>query len=103
MKTTILSHSRVPAGHEELHRFSFQLEDGGAPPYVEMVSLRTAKVIVGHLEDGNAFIKMLREIVTTAPHAYNSLVGRTFRDSSSDGVSDRLHQDARSGDGLAAV
>src|ERR1700682_2492509 len=64
------------AGNAELHRFSFQLEDEGACPYVEMVSLRTAKVIVAHLGDGNAFTKMLREIVAAAPSAYDSLIGR---------------------------
>jgi hypothetical protein len=91
MKATIISHSRLPEGHAEIHRFGFLLDDGAAAmPYSETISLRTARVIVAHLEDGNAFIQMLREIVAAAPASYDLLIGRTFADESPDGVSDRL-------------
>lgn len=91
MKATIISHSRLPDGHAEIHRFGFLLDDGGSSnPYAETISLRTARVIVAHLEDGNAFIKMLREVVAAAPGSYDLLIGRSFVDKSPDGVSDRL-------------
>jgi hypothetical protein len=45
-----------------------------------MISLRAGRVTVAHLEDGNAFIKMRREIVAAAPGSYALLVGRSFTD-----------------------
>ncbi|MDB5786388.1 hypothetical protein [Caballeronia mineralivorans] len=81
MRATILSHSGVPDGHAEVHRFGFVLEDGDdAPPYAEMISLRTARVIVADSENGNAFVNMLREIVAAAPGSYDLLIGRAFAD-----------------------
>lgn len=98
MKATVISHSRLPDGHAEIHRFGFLLDDGGSNrPYAETISLRTARVIVAHLEDGNAFIKMLREIVATTPGDYDLLVGRCFADQFADGVSDRLFSKLRIG------
>jgi hypothetical protein len=35
---------------------------------------------VTHLQDGNAFIKMLRAIVQTDTADYDSLLGRMFKD-----------------------
>jgi hypothetical protein len=64
----------------EVHRFKFLLDDGAAPPLAETISLRTARVIVENLEDGNAFIKMLRAIVKAQPTEYDDLVGRIFPD-----------------------
>ena len=92
MKATILSHSFLPEGHEEIHRFTFELFDGGSgEPLVESISLRSARVIVAHLEDGNAIIKMMREIVGTDPIDYGKLIGKEYRDDFiEDGPSDRL-------------
>jgi hypothetical protein len=81
MKATILSHHMVPDGAEaEIHRFMFCLEDGITVPHAETISLRTARVLVAMLEDGNAFVKMLREIVRTKPADYDLLIGRSFTD-----------------------
>ena len=81
MRATILSHSGVPEGHAEIHRFGFVLEDGdNARPHAEMISLRTARVIVADSEDGNAFVSMLREIVAATPGSYDLLIGRAFAD-----------------------
>jgi hypothetical protein len=84
VKATIVSHSPVPDGEsEQIYRFGFVLEaENGAPPYMESVSLRTARVLVAHLEDGNAFVEMLRTIVATDAVQYDSLIGRTFDDDS---------------------
>jgi hypothetical protein len=72
----------VPDGEsEQIHRFGFVLEsESGPPPYKEAISLRTARVLVAHLEDGNAFVEMLRAIVATDAADYNSLIGRKFDD-----------------------
>jgi hypothetical protein len=56
------------------------LAENGAPPYVETISLRTARVLVAHLEDGNAFVEMLRAIVAIDVADYDSLIGRRFDD-----------------------
>ncbi|WP_158936988.1 hypothetical protein [Burkholderia sp. S171] len=82
MKATIVSHSPVLEGEsEQIYLFGFVLEsESGAPPYREAVSLRTARVLVAHLEDGNAFVEMLRVIVATDAANYNSLIGRKFDD-----------------------
>jgi hypothetical protein len=64
----------------EIHRFKFLLDDGTAPPLAETISLRTARVIVENLEDGNAFIKMLQAIVKAPSAEYDDLVGRIFPD-----------------------
>jgi hypothetical protein len=81
MKVTIISHEQAPvASAEEIHRFSFLLDNGDVPAYVENISLRTARVIVENLSDGNAFIRMLREIVAADPADYDKLVGREYPD-----------------------
>ena len=49
-------------------------------PYTRTISLRTARVLVARLEDGDAFIGMLRAIVTTATADYDSLIGQRFHD-----------------------
>lgn len=92
MKATILAHSTLPENHEEVHRFKFELDDGArAAPLREVISLRTARVIVSHLEDGNALIQMLRAMVVAAPADYEALVGRVFQDAFlDDGPSDRI-------------
>ncbi len=91
MKATILSHTELPAGNKEIHRFSFELDDGGKEaPVHESISLRTLRVIISHLEDGNAFISMLREIANPHRRDYGKLIGMEFRDSfREDGPSDR--------------
>jgi hypothetical protein len=82
MKATIVSHSPVSDGEsEQLYRFGFVLEaESGAPPYAESVTLRTARVLVAHLENGNAFVGMLKAIVATNAADYDSLIGHTFDD-----------------------
>lgn len=81
MKATIWGHTRLPDGHQEIHRFAFELHDGSAaPPVRESVSLRTARVVVAHLQDGNALIQMFRAIVNSEPADYDHLVGQTFED-----------------------
>jgi hypothetical protein len=82
MKATIVSHAPVPDGEsEQIYRFGFLLEaEGDAPPYAESVSLRTARVLVAYLEDGNAFVEMLRAIVATDANNYDSLIGCKFDD-----------------------
>lgn len=95
MKATIVSHCPVPDGEfEQIYRFGFVLESGGsAPPYAESISLRTARVLVAHLEDGNAFVEMLRMIVVTDAANYDFLIGRTFEDQlEGSGVAPSSHQ-----------
>lgn len=52
MKATIWGHTRLPDAHREIHRFAFEVNDrSAAAPVRESVSLRTARVIVAHLQD----------------------------------------------------
>jgi hypothetical protein len=94
MKATIWGHTRLPDGHQEIHRFAFELHDGSAaPPVRESVSLRTARVVVAHLQDGNALIQMFRAIVNSEPADYDHLVGQTFKDDFiENGPSDRVDE-----------
>lgn len=81
VKASILSYYPVPDGAEvEVHRFMFCLEDGITIPHAETISLRTARVLVAKLDNGNAFVRMLREIVRTEPAQYDTLIGRSFTD-----------------------
>ncbi|BCQ28514.1 hypothetical protein NK8_67040 (plasmid) [Caballeronia sp. NK8] len=97
MRATIWGRARLPEGHEEVHRFAFELQDGSAaPPIRESVSLRTARVVVAHLQDGNALIQMFRAIVSSVPAKDDELIGQTFEDDfiengPSDRVSDSAH------------
>ena len=80
VKTTILGHEAAPPqSAAEIHRFRFELNDG-ANPHDEYVSLRTAQVLVAALDDGNAFLRMLQEIVRTDAKDYDRLIGLTFDD-----------------------
>lgn len=92
MRATIWGHTVLPEGHEEIHRFAFELHDGStAPPVRESVSLRTARVVVAHLQDGNALIQMFRAIVSSEPTKYDDLIGRRFEDDFiENGPSDRV-------------
>jgi hypothetical protein len=81
MQATIIAHEEPgEAGAEEIHRFRFQLDDDESGRVTDSISLRTARVIVENLEDGNAFIQMLRSIVTAEPMQYDSLIGRSYID-----------------------
>ncbi|WP_125477764.1 hypothetical protein [Caballeronia terrestris] len=93
MKATIWGHTVLPEGHEEVHRFAFELQDGSAAlPVRESVSLRTARVVVAHLRDGNALIQMFRAIVSSDPANYNELIGQSFEDDFiENGPSDRVN------------
>ncbi|MDR5806424.1 hypothetical protein [Caballeronia sp. LZ001] len=93
MKAIIWGHTTIAEGHEEIHRFAFELQDGSEAPSVrESVSLRTARVVVAHLEDGNALIKMFRAIVSCDPGSYDDLIGRCFEDNFiENGPSDRVN------------
>lgn len=92
MKATICGHHELPEGHEEIHRFTFKLEEGGShAPSEETISLRTARVIVSHLEDGNALIQMLRAVAAAKPEEFDSLIGQVFEDAFlENGPSERL-------------
>ncbi|CAN7787841.1 hypothetical protein LJR034_008824 [Caballeronia sp. LjRoot34] len=82
MKAIICRQTKLPEGHEEVHRFTFELHDGSSMlPVRESISLRTARVVVAHLADGNALIQMFRAIVSADPANYQSLVGQVFQDS----------------------
>lgn len=93
MRATIWGHTVLPEGHDEIHRFAFELHDGStAPPVRESVSLRTARVVVAHLQDGNALIQMFRAIVSSEPTKYDELIGRSFEDDFiENGPSDRVN------------
>lgn len=81
MKATIRSHGALHEGHEEIHRFAFELHEGGdSSPVRETISLRTARVVVAHLEDGNALIAMLRAIVAAKDDDYDALIGTVYID-----------------------
>ncbi|MDR5806128.1 hypothetical protein [Caballeronia sp. LZ001] len=80
MKATIVSHEEPHGSAAEIHRFRFLLEDGNEKPLEEAISLRTARVIVENLADGNAFIKMLHAIVSSDPADYDALIGKAFPD-----------------------
>ena len=87
LKTTILGHEAVPPEFAaEIHRFRFQLNDG-VNPHDEYVSLRTAQVLVASLDGGNAFFRMLQEIVRTDSNDYDRLIGSTFDDRQGDVLS----------------
>jgi hypothetical protein len=58
----------------------FCLEDGQTVPHIESITLCTARVLAAELQDGNAFVKMLHEIVRTEPADYGTLIGRSFND-----------------------
>ncbi|SAL79643.1 hypothetical protein [Caballeronia telluris] len=92
MKATIWGHTDLAEGHEEVHRFAFELHDGSAaPPVRESVSLRTARVVVAHLQDGNALIQMFRAIVNSESPNYDKLIGQSFEDDFiQNGPSDRV-------------
>jgi D-serine deaminase-like pyridoxal phosphate-dependent protein len=81
-ESNYLGRTLLPEGHEEVHRFAFELQYGSAAlPVRESGSLRTARVVVAHLQDGNALIQMFRAIVSSDPASQNTLhaltVGRS--------------------------
>ncbi len=81
MQATILAHEKpAEAASAEIHRFTFRLDDEYSGTLTDSISLRTARVIVASLGDGNAFIQMLREIVAAEPRHYDALVGHTYMD-----------------------
>ena len=81
MKVIIIAHESAPDDSSvEIHRFKFLLDDGKVSPLAETISLRTARVIVENLADGNAFIKMLQAIVKARPDEYDGLIGQIFPD-----------------------
>jgi hypothetical protein len=81
MYATILAHETPEdTKSEEIHRFTFRLMDGYFGSLTDSISLRTARVIVANLPDGNAFIAMLREIVAAEPKDYDALIGHNYED-----------------------
>jgi hypothetical protein len=81
MQATILAHETPgDAASEEIHRFTFQVDDDDSGTLTDAISLRTARVIVEHLREANAFIRMLRVIVSASPADYNALIGRVYAD-----------------------
>ena len=81
MQATILSHEK-PSGASagEVHRFRFRIDDAPSGTVTEIVSLRTARVLVDNFQDGNAFIRMLRAIVAARSDEYDGLLGRVYTD-----------------------
>ncbi|SAK66012.1 hypothetical protein AWB76_03749 [Caballeronia temeraria] len=81
MRATILSHEKPSdASSVEVHRFNFRIEDDESRPMLESISLRTARVLVAHFEDGNAFLRMLRAICAARCDEYDDLLGRVYTD-----------------------
>jgi hypothetical protein len=81
MRATIIAHEKpAEPASEEIHRFRFQLDDDDSGKVTDSISLRTARVIVENLQNGNAFIQMLRVIVSAEPLQYDSLIGHTYFD-----------------------
>ncbi|WP_250517416.1 hypothetical protein [Caballeronia sp. INDeC2] len=81
MRATIIAHEKPPdPSSEEVHRFRFQIDDIQLGTVTEFVSLRTARVLVEHFEDGNALIRMLKAIVAAHCDEYDELVGREYSD-----------------------
>jgi hypothetical protein len=81
MRATILSHEKPSdASSAEIHRFRFKIDDEQSGTMFESISLRTARVLVEHFEDGNAFIRMLRAIVAAHCDEYDELIGRVYPD-----------------------
>jgi hypothetical protein len=81
MRATILSHEKpADAASVEIHRFRFKIDDEQTGTMTESISLRTARVLVEHFEDGNAFIRMLRAIVAARCDEYDDLLGREYSD-----------------------
>jgi hypothetical protein len=81
MQAKILAHEKPDeAAADEIHRFTFQLDDDYSGKLTDSISLRTARVIVANLGEGNAFIAMLREIVSAEPAQYDMLVGHIYLD-----------------------
>jgi hypothetical protein len=58
-ETIIPAALKIPddADQLEVHRFAFRLVHGQSVAHAESVSLRTAKVLVKDLENGNPFVK----------------------------------------------
>src|SRR6516225_3764623 len=64
MRATLLSHEKPSdPSSVEVHRFRFEIDDDQTGTITESISLRTARVLVEHFADGNAFIRMLKAIV----------------------------------------
>jgi hypothetical protein len=81
MKVTIVSHEPAPPeSADEIHRFSFWLDDGPGLPKNHFISLRTARVIVKNLVRDDAFTRMLRAIVDTDAADYDSLINTVYED-----------------------
>jgi hypothetical protein len=81
MKLKIISHStiREPGGYDTF-RFGYTIEGGDVAPRSDYVSVRTARVLVRELGDGNPFMKMLFAIANAGVSDYEELVGRVFMD-----------------------
>jgi hypothetical protein len=82
MKATITSHYYAALhDHPDPHpHFGFDLEDNATVIRSDVVSLRTARVLVLELHHGHAFIKMLVAIVHCHPNDYLLLIGQAFED-----------------------
>jgi hypothetical protein len=81
MYATILAHEKpAETTSGEIHRFTFRLVDEYSGTLTDSISLRTARVIVANLPNGNAFIQMLRGIVAAEPKEYDTLIGHDYVD-----------------------
>lgn len=81
MRATLLSHEKPSdPSSVEVHRFRFEIDDDQTGTVTESISLRTARVLVEHFADGNAFIRMLKAIVAAHCDEYDDLLGRVYTD-----------------------
>ncbi|SAK52518.1 hypothetical protein AWB79_01893 [Caballeronia hypogeia] len=81
MQATIISHEKpADPSSVEVHRFKFRIDDEQSGTMTESISLRTARVLVDHFQDGNAFIRMLKAIVAAHFDEYDDLLGRVYID-----------------------
>jgi hypothetical protein len=82
MKSTITSHHYASLhGDPKPHpHFGFDLEEHAVVIRSDVISLRTARVLVLELHHNHAFIKMLVAIVHCHPNDYLLLIGQVFEE-----------------------
>jgi hypothetical protein len=82
MKAIITSHHYAPIdGEPDPHpHFGFDLEEQLVVVRSDVITLRTARVLVLELHHNDAFIKMLVAIVHCHPNDYLLLVGQVFEE-----------------------
>lgn len=80
MNVTITAHDAANDGDNESHRFQFLVNVREGEFRTEMVTLRTARVMVRELGNYTGLDAMMRMIVSTPSAHYDSLIGARFDD-----------------------